>query len=338
MLLSNYLTHAKEKVLPIIQEEISTSLTRILQNEACSRDIESYSGNEEAFVALYMDAVQCIDAVRKTALKISSTFKTKVEIVCFHELHNFIQMYISAEKKHHQKQTKTDKTILMHSFKTFNHCVELRQYVQTTGENINKHLYTEIISTLENMEASALKLILSTLIHRTEISFKRYFKKGGHMENITTEIKELLDPIPNNWKTQETVVNKAYESIMTLYLKCLVQSNPAHVMKAWPDVGRRVTQDAHLLDDMFQGLNPKVERKNLILRNVGEILDCSSIDIIKLITANTLQDCPIASVDLIKALLRWCGISGRQLGEVIAVCQDVSETHTKPGHWYFCCL
>ena len=23
------------------------------------------------------------------------------------------------------------------------------------------------------------------------------------MENITTDIKELLDPIPNNWKTQE---------------------------------------------------------------------------------------------------------------------------------------
>ena len=35
---------------------------------------------------------QCIDAVRKTALKISSNFKTKVEEVCFHELHNFIKM------------------------------------------------------------------------------------------------------------------------------------------------------------------------------------------------------------------------------------------------------
>ncbi|XP_046904828.1 exocyst complex component 3 isoform X2 [Hypomesus transpacificus] len=318
MLLSNYLTHATEKVLPIIQEEISTSLTRILQNEECSRDIESYSGNEEAFVALYVDAIQCIDAVRKTALKISSNFKTKVEEVCFHELHNFIKMYTSAEKKYHQKQTQTDKTIL-HSFKTFNHCVELRQYVQTTGKNINKRLYTEIISALESMEASALKVILRTLMHRTEISFKTYFKKGGHMENITTDIKELLDPIPNNWKTQEfyllfqTVVNKAYESILTLYLKCLVQSNRAHVMKAWPDVGKRVTQDAQLLDDMFQGLNPKVERKNLILRNVGEILECSSIDTVKLITANTLKECPIASVDLIKALLRWRGISGKQL-------------------------
>ena len=62
---------------------------------------------------------------------------------------------------------------------------------------------------------------------------------------------------------------------------------------------------------------------------------CFSLDLIKAL----LRWCACCfSVDLIKALLRWRGISGKQLREVIAVCQEVTETYTKPGRWYFCCL
>ncbi|MED6243085.1 hypothetical protein ATANTOWER_014720 [Ataeniobius toweri] len=85
-LLDEWETKAQTKLLKRVQEEVCNSLEKILkvdQSQTCH--------NDEAYVQLYVDLIQCIDAMPKLAQNISTILFYRVQEVCFQELLNFVK-------------------------------------------------------------------------------------------------------------------------------------------------------------------------------------------------------------------------------------------------------
>ncbi|XP_078145745.1 exocyst complex component 3 [Centroberyx gerrardi] len=324
LLLTDWVQQAQDKLLLNMQVDISRSLEKILQNE---KNEKSTTEDEEAFVRLHVDTIQCINANLQTAEHISPVLKERVREVCFQELQDFVKRYISMQKKTLEKQAKMDRPETTHFFKTLNTCKELKLYVQTNGKGIKNVDHVETVTALENMEAFTVKLLMDNLIQITESYLKRYFKKDDkQMLLLIDEIREQFHRRPCCLDVQKRVMDEAYQRISQIYFEHLVRSSQKKLEARWSDAaGRRVSQDAELLHLTFSDLSPEVRRWNLVLLTVRELLDCRSTDALKMTVAKMLQDCSKEScsvdLELLPALLRFRGdLSGWEVREVLDAC------------------
>ncbi|XP_035598976.2 exocyst complex component 3-like protein [Oncorhynchus keta] len=342
LLLTDWIPQAEKKLLATVQEDISTSLRRILQNEESGREV-CVSG-EEAFIKLHLDVIQSINAVLQKAKMMSQTLMRKVQIVCWQELQDFVERYVNVEKKHLQKLAGMGTSGTMHFFKTFNTCIELKLYISRIAKDDTSLDCVKTISTLKGLEALSWKLLLEKPIQLAQMSLKKYFKREDEqMENLMKEITFIFQDLPKDKDTQKTVINKAYQCITLLYLQHLVQSNHGKLVKRWDYVNKRVMHDAELLHSIFSVLNPDVKQWNIILIKVREVLECSDIESLKIIVSEILRDnTNTSAAEHLPALLRWKGgLSWRLTREVLEASHevysiDLSQTRSAP--WFDCLL
>ncbi|XP_018559451.1 exocyst complex component 3-like protein 4 isoform X3 [Lates calcarifer] len=319
-LVSGWEAKAKAKLLENVQREVRQSLDKILQIEIG----QEHCDPDEAYVGLYMDTIQCVGAKCNEAKKISSDLSDEVQDVCFQELLIFVRRYTTEQTEALGKKAEMDEPETIHFLKTLKTCKELKRYVQTTGKK--NHLLMEMVEMLENMEASTLNLLMDIVTDIAESHLKKYFKSDRRRFCLCSDIEQYFPKLPYAFDEQQRVMDEAYKVIVGLYFKHLIQSNQKKLKKCWPDIGETVTEDAELLHNTISDLAPGVQNHNCILQYVTKILECNSIDAHKIEAAKMLKECDRKSED-IKRLLRWKGLSRREVQEVMdALPPDLQPT------------
>ncbi|XP_032382072.1 uncharacterized protein si:dkey-196h17.9 [Etheostoma spectabile] len=127
LLFTELAVKAKDKLLGHVMMEIRGSLKAILQQER----------SKEAYNELYLDTIQCIDAMHRTAQKISQKLADYVQLVCFQELRLFLESYNAMQTEILEKKAKMAKPETKHFFKTLNNCNKLKSgFVVFTQETL----------------------------------------------------------------------------------------------------------------------------------------------------------------------------------------------------------
>ncbi|XP_041810157.1 exocyst complex component 3 [Chelmon rostratus] len=334
LLFTEWVAKANDKLLENVQEEVSGFLEKILQLER-----RQEGDCDEAYVGLYVDTIQCIDAMPKEAQRISSELSDHVRAVCFQELLTFVRRYTAEQTEILEKEAKLDKPETTHFFKTLNSCEKLKQHVQTSGEGVRRSLLQETVDTLEHMEAFTLKLVLEMVADLAESHLKNYFKmENKQFLSLIVAVQACFPKLSWCQDIQKRVMDKAYKRIAHIYLKHLVRSSQKRLAKCWsPDVGRAVAADAAVLHNTISDLAPGVQQWNLLLLRISELLECKGIDVVKLTVASMQKDCPTWSEDqdLLPALLRWKGLSRCQVREVLDALPG-QEPKPRSTAWFSC--
>nr|XP_046269279.1 exocyst complex component 3 [Scatophagus argus] len=336
LLCIEWVAKTKDKLLETVKKEVRKSLEKILLIEKSQEDCD----HEEACVGLYVDTIQCIDAIPKEAQKISSKLSADVQEVCFQELLMFLQSYTTHQSKILNKKAKLDKPEMTHFLKTLKTCKELKKHIQTENKGISKALLQAAAAALENMEAFTLKLLKQIVADFAESHLKNYFKQ----EKYFSLIREVETHFPKlRWcqDVHNRVMDEAYKLIVHVYLKHLIQSSQSKLSRCWSiDVVQAVTEDAELLHKTFADMAPDVQQWNLTLSKIPELLKCKSTDEVKLTVASMQQESLTWSEDqdLLPALLRWTGLSGRKVREVLDALPG-QRSRPRSTSWYssICC-
>ncbi|KAF1374409.1 hypothetical protein PFLUV_G00228800 [Perca fluviatilis] len=334
---------AKNKLLEHLKKEVRWFLEGILQHERST----------EAYDELYLDTIQCIDAMHRTAQKISQKLSDYVQEVCFQELGMFLESYTTMQIEILEEKAKMDKPETKHFFKTLNNCNKLEQYVQPKAKGIliqetkDHSLFEETMATLGNMEDFTLDLLMKVVTNTAKSHLKRYFKSHNkEFFLLIDEVKSLFSELSccQDIGLQKRVIDEAYKLIVHFYLKYLIQSKQSKLRKCWSqNVGQTVAEDAEILHDTFSALAPGVRQWNLMLLKVKELLECESIDVTKLTVGSMQKDCCTWSEDLklLPKLLQWKGLSGREVLKILEVLEDLPEYQPTPrprSVFWFCCL
>ncbi|KAL0969014.1 hypothetical protein UPYG_G00221580 [Umbra pygmaea] len=338
-LLTDWISQAEKKLLAIVQKDLFTSLRRILQNES-SREV--CVSVDEAFIRLHVDVIQCLNAVLQRAKETSQTLKHNIQKLCWEGLQDFVEKYVNFEKKNLKEETQLGTSNRMYLFKISKSCNELKRYALSIAAD-HKGLDTgNIISALNELEGIALQHLMERPIHLAQIIVAKYFKGDDKEMLHLNDIEQLLNDLPKDQDLQKTIVSKAYHQIVVLYFQHLVQIKYMKLVKRWTDVGERVAHDAEFLHSFFSVLNPSVEKWNLILLKVREVLECSDIESLKITVGVILQDCSSTGTKHLHALLCWNGVLSRQeIKEVLEANQDVNPCYLSQimhTPWYSCLL
>ncbi|XP_073339796.1 exocyst complex component 3-like protein 4 [Pagrus major] len=329
---------AKNKLLVNVQKEVRAHLERILQIETR----QNVGDNEETCIGLYINTIRCINAMPREAQKISSKLSDEVREVCFQELLMFLERYTSEQTDILGKKVKMDKPETKHFFKTLKTCKELKQHVHTNSRGIKQSLLQEIETTLENMEDFTLKLLMEIVADMAECHLKNYFKtENKQFFFLILGVKVYFPKLSWCQDVQKRVMDEAYKLIAHTYLKHLVRRSLKKLEKRWnPYVGQTVTEDAESLHDTISALAPGVQRWNLMLLKIQELLTDKDIDAVKLTAASMQKESLTWREDeeLLPALLRWKGLSGWQVKEVLEVLDALSGHEPRPrsSSWYSC--
>ncbi|GAA6224834.1 exocyst complex component 3-like protein 4 isoform X1 [Lates japonicus] len=293
LLVSEWEEKAKVKLLENVEREVRQSLAKILQIEIGQECCD----HEEDYVRLYVDTIQCIDAMHNEAKKISSDLSDEVQHVCFKRLLIFVRRYSAEQTEALGKKAEMDEPETIHFLKTLKTCKELKWYVQTTGKK--NHLVTEIVETLKNMEASTWRLLMGIVADIAESHLKTYFQSDNGQFQLCPAIKKYFSKPSFGLDEQQRVMDEAYKLIVGLYFKHLIQSNQKKLKKCWsPDIGETVTEDAKLLHNTVSDLAPGVQNHNCILQYVTKIVECNSIDAHKIEATKMLKECDTKSEDI----------------------------------------
>ncbi|KAK2826756.1 hypothetical protein Q5P01_020970 [Channa striata] len=328
LLLTEWGEKAKDKLLKNVQKELRESLHNILHNERTHERCD----NEEDYVRLYVDAIQCVDAMPKEAQKISSKLYDYVQEVCFQELLVFVRSYVSEQAQRLEEKAKMDQQQTIHFLKTLKTCKELRQHVQAKGSGTPG--CGETVAVLENMEAFTLKLLMNFVADVTEKHFQRFFcsdTRWGLFAAVETHFPKLSYGADE----QKRVMDEAYKVIVGIYIKHLTKTKRSKLETCWsPNVGKTVAEDAEQLHSFISGLAPGVQKRNL--QSITELLDCTCNEALKFIAIDLRALCLSLSedADLLPALLRWKGVSKGTVREVL----DIVDHNSGPrsGSWFFC--
>ncbi|XP_051241204.1 exocyst complex component 3-like [Dicentrarchus labrax] len=337
LLYTEWVEKAKNKLLDNAQKEVRRSLEKILQIERSHDCCDC----EEAYVGFYVDIIQCIDAMPKEAQKISSKLSDDVQKVCFQELLTFLQRYTTEQNDILGKQAEMDKPEMIHFFKTLTTCDELKKHVQTKSKSITRSLLQETVEQLEKMEAFTLKYIIEITADIAESHLKNYFKtQNKEFFILILGLQMYFPKLP--WRHYEEALKRvmieAYKLIVHIYLKHLVQRSQRNLVRCWsPTVGQTIIEDAVILHNTILEMVPDVQQWNLMLLKTPELLECKGIDAVKLTVAGMQKECPTwrEDQDLLPALLRWKGLSGREVREVLDVLPG-QEIRPRSGSWFSC--
>ncbi|XP_074517823.1 uncharacterized protein LOC141784040 [Sebastes fasciatus] len=284
LLLTEWTTRAKDKLIKNVQEEVKRHLENILQ----------YSSSKEDHNKLYMDTIQCIAAMPEEAHKISTKLSHHVQEVCFQELLVFLRSYSAKQTEILGKEAKMGKPEMKHFFTTLNNCKELKQHVQTKTNDITTSLLDETVKTLENLEAFTLKLLMEIVADIAERHLKKYFKSvNDEFDLLINAVKSHFSELSGFQDIQKEVMDDTYKLIAHIYLKHLIEISLKKLKRNWShdDVGQKVAKDAELLHDTISDLAPDVRQSNLMLLKVKELLDCKCPEATKMTVAGMQQEC-----------------------------------------------
>ncbi|XP_056248754.1 exocyst complex component 3-like protein 4 isoform X2 [Seriola aureovittata] len=307
---------AKDKLLENVQKSVRESLKIILQNEMAQDQCDC----EETYVGLYVDIIQCINAMHNETKKISSELPDGVKEVCFQELLMFLKRYVTEQTKALGKKAKMDKPETIYFLRTLTTCKELKQYVQTEGAGIKPSLLNEMVGLLENMEASTFYLLKDIVTDIAESHLKKYFKSNNKQFLLCAAVQNNFPKLQYGLDEQKRVMDEAYKLIVRIYIKNLVRSSQRKLKKHWsPNVGQTVIEDAELLHSIMSDLAPGVQQRNFTLLKITEILECNSVDTLKMECATMQNHCLTMREDmeLLPTVLRWKGLSKRKVNEVL---------------------
>ncbi|KAM6917367.1 exocyst complex component 3 [Lycodopsis pacificus] len=278
LLFTQWVSRAEEQFLKNVATEITRYLENILQNE------RSHDAHDE----LYLDTIQCIDAVPREALKISSKLSDQVQEVCLRELLTFLTRYRDEQTHILAKTAKMDEPETKQFFKTLNNCKELKQHIQTqamqTEESALKDIMTKAVAMLDNMEAFTLELLMEIVADIAESHLKKYFKSDNReFLHLIDEVKRLFSELSDYQDVQTRVMDEAYKLIAHIYFKRLIKISQRNLKKSWhADVGQEVAKDAEHLHNMISCVVPGVGQWNVMLLKVEELLDCKSLEAMKM--------------------------------------------------------
>ncbi|XP_049451548.1 exocyst complex component 3-like protein 4 isoform X2 [Epinephelus fuscoguttatus] len=319
LLLTECIEKATHKLLENVQTEVRGQLEIILQIQR---------GNE-ADDELHLDTIMCIEAIPKEAQKISSKLSDRVQEVCFQVLLMFLKSYSATQTERLGKMAKMDNPEMKCFFQTLNNCKNLKLHVQNKGT-----LLEEAVAVLENLEDSAVKLVMEIIADITESHLKKYFKSENK------EFFLLIDKVKNHFSEfssfqdiQKRVMDDVYKLITRSYLKHLIQSSQSKLRRCWSaDFEQKVAEDMRWLHITISDLAPDVHEWNLMLLKVTELVECKSTDMMKLTVGSMQKECPTCSEDreLLPTLLRWNGLCGRQVKEVLKVLDVLRGYESRP--------
>ncbi|CAJ1074575.1 uncharacterized protein LOC117805823 [Xyrichtys novacula] len=330
LMFSEWFVKAKDKLLVNVQKEVKGQLEKILQFE----QNEDGMYTDEAFVGFYVDVIGCTEAIPKETLKISSELSHRVQEVCFRALLGFLDRYMAEQTETLGKEAKKEKPKMWLFFKTLNTCEKLRGYVQNKGSAIQRSLLEHIVAKLDNIESLALNLLLEKVADIAEKNLKDYFKT----DNKRFLMSALTDDFSKTQCSQEIekkVMDEVYELVVRIYLKHLLKSSKSRLQRCWSsDVGRTIHEDADLLHSTFTKLAPGVQQWNFVLLRVSELLECKDVDMVKLTVAVMQKESPSwrGDVELLPKLLRWVGLSGSRVREVLDAIPGQEPRHVS---WCF---
>ncbi|KAM4540337.1 uncharacterized protein V3H82_022356 [Fundulus diaphanus] len=330
--LDEWETKAQAKLLEKVQEEVQDTLRIILDAD------RSQTGHDhEAYVRLYLDIIQCINAKPKLAHEISSTLYYQAQVVCFEELLHFVKRYTSEQAEILRKKAQTwrenvENPETLQFLKTLRTCKELRKHVQTEGTTIKRSLLKEIEEHLKTTEDLTLKLLNQIVTELAETCLTDYFNSANRLCKPVDRQCDLFATLKNHFpkledasEEQRIVMDNAYKVVAHAYLKHLIQKTRPRLTKHWsPDVGQAVLEDAKNLHTTISDLAPGVEQRNGMLLMIQELLDCKTMDTLKLIVAGIQRDFKEQREDLelLPGLLRWKGLSKRDVREVLEALPD----------------
>ncbi|XP_067336611.1 tumor necrosis factor alpha-induced protein 2-like isoform X2 [Channa argus] len=330
VLLTEWVEKAKDKLMKNVKNEVRDSLENILQNERTHDRCDS----DEAYVRLYVDAIQCIDAFPKEAQKVSSKLSDYVQEVCFQELLVFVRSYTSEQTRILQGKAKMDEPQTIHFFKTLKTCRELKRHVQTKGSGTS--LCGECVTVLENMEDFTMKLLLDMLADITETHFKKFFPSDNRWL-LFGAVEKHFPKLCYGVDEQMRVMDEAYKVIVCIYIQHLIKTKRSKLEKCWgPNVGKTITEDAEELHKFISGLAPGIQKWSLL--SIRELLDCRCPEAQKVIAVDVRTLCLTLSedVDLLPALLRWKGLSKWEVMEMLDIVAHHSSSRS--GSWYLCLI
>ncbi|XP_037342609.2 uncharacterized protein LOC119227700 [Pungitius pungitius] len=330
LLLTQWTSQAEEKLFKMVMTDISGCLERILEMEM-SHDY------------LYLDTIQCIDAVLKKVFNISPRLSDKLQEGCMRELLEFLKKYAAAQKDLLRKKAKMKKTETKDFFKNLNNCKNLKQYIQ------DKDKQGHLVEIIEHMEAFTLKLLREIVADIAERRLKKYFQsQNTEFSLLLDDVRSLLSGLSDYEGVQMRVMDEAYKLLAHVYLKRLVGTRLSRLRRRWqPDVGRRVTDDAELLHRFLSDLVNGVAGRNAMLLKVDDLLTLKDLDATKMTAAEMQQKCYPGSEDLelLPALLQWRGLSRSQIREVQYAMGDLPGFQLRPTpaswfswfSWFSCC-
>ncbi|XP_005728682.1 uncharacterized protein LOC102195188 isoform X2 [Pundamilia nyererei] len=307
---------AKEKLLQSVQKEIRESLDKILQNET------GIAPNciEEDYVKLYVDTIQCINAVPREAQKLLPELHDEVQEICFQEFRTFVKRYSEEQYVDLKKRAQTDNPETIHFLKTLKTCKELRKYAQTIGTGVTPSLVKETVETLENLEQSTLTFLMEIITVIAENHFKDFFRSGSNLNHFVYSVYSHFPTLPYVMDEKKEVVDEAYKIIARTYVEHLITNKRRTLKGRWaPNIGEQIHEDANHLHKSVSLLAPGVHEWRKMMLGIQEVLDCTSIDALKIIMARLQRDYFRKSEDFkfLNKLLKWKGLSNGDVNEVL---------------------
>ncbi|KAM9477291.1 exocyst complex component 3 [Clarias gariepinus] len=335
-LLSDWLEYSKQKLLTLVQEDISTTLHNILQHDDPKSICED--NNEETFIQVQLDVIQCLNAHIQASKTVSHTMQKAVQRLCCDELHNFIQRYVNAQR--------VDEASLSHDFRIIYTCRHLRSYALSVID-LNNNTDSSTLLLLKNLETQSLSSAQQQFANIAKENIKKYFSEDDrHLNDMIIIIQNIIATFPQieqGNETKELIVKAAYHSITRSYLECLLQMKYKKLEKRWDDVEKKIMWDAEQFHSLFANQSGSDDKQKTLLLKMGEILQCHNADTLKLLCADLYITFPKESEAYTSALLRWRGkLPRRQIKEIISVSREAKDyirniDHVRP-HSLWCCL
>ncbi|XP_041827190.1 uncharacterized protein si:dkey-196h17.9 [Melanotaenia boesemani] len=351
-LLNKWEAKANVKLFESLKKETSESLHKILithRRQKCHDD--------ENYVGLYVDAIQCVDGHLQRVCNISSALYDHVKEICFQELLKFVKSYaaeqdvfLSNEEQTWKEREEQMETVVF--LKTLKTCKELRTYVQLNEDDIQLPELKETLEVLEKLETSTFNFLKKIVSYIAERGVKSYFKSGNWYNLQLETLSNLFPNLSYGSDEQKMVMNEAYKIFAHTYLKHLIKKRCCRrKLRPWmSDGGILVQLDAHDLHSTFSKLAPGVQPWNLMLLKIPEVLHSNDIEGLKLTVAQLQKDCVEQSVcsedlQLLPALLRWKGLSNQKVNEVLEALpggppgDDATvNTRTRLGSFFLCLI
>ncbi|KAK2896480.1 hypothetical protein Q8A67_010968 [Cirrhinus molitorella] len=323
LLLTGWFERAKGKLLPKLQNDISTTLQNILCYDEQHGHNED-SMDEETFIRVHLDVTQCLNAVIQSSKEFSHTLMCTAQTLCLKQLYRFVQEYVYAEKERLEKQQNLKKNSVL--FRLISTCRQLRFFAPqlNNSDMNNSDILSEIICMLEELEDHVLSVVQKMMKHLAQASLRCYFEEEGDQINILTEaIKKQCASLPQTAvgkEIQEIFVNVANDCVSRVYLDCLMKSKFRRLEKRWGNVGEWIREDALNLHNTFTELNFSDEKRSSLLHRMSEVLLCNDVEALKITCCDLFRDFPQDSEQYLPGLLRWkMVLSEQQVKEVLDV-------------------
>ncbi|KAL1263307.1 hypothetical protein QQF64_006046, partial [Cirrhinus molitorella] len=335
-LLTEGFERAKQKLLQLLQNDISTTLQNILHYDEEHRHNED-SMDEETFIRVYIDVTQCLNYAISNAQKVDLTLMLEVQVVCNGELHGFVQKYVDAENERLKIITFTEdcKKNSVYLFRIINTCMQLRNYAEQIRNTNKNDISSSTVCMLQELEDNATSIVRQIMKCLAQGNLERHFqKRNGHIDILIEAIQRQLASLPETASEIKTVVVKiAYDSVSKVYLECLMKTKFKKLEKCWGNAENKIKEDVQHFHAKFSELNGIAAQQNQLLRKMSEVLHCSDVDALKITCCELFRDFPQESEHYVPGLLRWKGVlSERQSSMKFKEIKSIFRRKTKNGN------